>query len=307
MSLSTVDAFKHIHSDRCVELDDEELRRLQRVLLSILDDICTVCDENGILYELGGGSALGCYREHALIAWDDDIDINMPRADYERFVPAFRARFGDRYWVHTPQDTPNHGLLLSRVVRKGTSVVTREDFCNRETGAFVDVFVIENTFDSRLLRGVHELGCLAYGFLVSCRKFYRDRTPLLELAQSTGDAALARTFRAKIRIGRLLAWRSLDALVRRGDRWNALCRNAHSTYVTIPAGRKRFRGELYRREEICETVEYPFGGKLRRCPAATELYLTRLYGPDFMTPPESGAEEKHVFFRPFDLGDLGRE
>ncbi|WP_130838065.1 LicD family protein [Lachnoclostridium sp. Marseille-P6806] len=305
MSLSTVDAFKHIRSDRCIELNDVQLRQLQRVLMDILDDICTICDENGILYELGGGSALGCYREHDFIAWDDDIDINMPRADYERFVPLFRERFGSRYWVHTPQDTPDHGLLLSRVVRKGTSVVTREDFYNREAGAFVDVFVIENTYDSPVLRRIHELGCMAYGFLVSCRKFYRDRKPLMELARSTGDAELIRKFRVKIRIGRLLAWRSLDALVRRGDRWNGRCRNECSRYVVIPTGRRLFRGELYRREELCETREYLYGGKLRRCPAAIERYLSRLYGSDFMTPPPPEQRERHVFFRPFDLGGLG--
>ena len=135
MSLSTVDAFKHIHSGETVTLTQEELAQLQSVLLDILADIADVCDRHGITYELG--------------------DINMPRADYDRFIPIFRQEMGEKYWIHTPQETDNYGLMLSRILKKGTSVRTREDFQNPECGAFVDIFVIENTFDNTFLRTIH--------------------------------------------------------------------------------------------------------------------------------------------------------
>lgn len=60
-------------------------------------------------------------------------------------------------------------------------------------------------------------------------------------------------------------------------------------------------GELYRREELCRTAELPFAGKMRSCPAGIEAYLTRLYG-DYNRIPTKQEIEKHVFFRPFDLG-----
>ncbi len=81
LHLSTVDAFKHIHTQACVELDDEQLQQLQHVLNGILRDIVTVCEQNDIRYTLGGGPALGAFRHHNVIPWDDAIDINMPRAD----------------------------------------------------------------------------------------------------------------------------------------------------------------------------------------------------------------------------------
>ena len=117
MSLSTVDAFKHIHSGETVTLTQEELAQLQSVLLDILADIADVCDRHGITYELGGGSCLGAVREHAFIPWDDDADINMPRADYDRFIPIFRQEMGEKYWIHTPQETDNYGLMLSRILK----------------------------------------------------------------------------------------------------------------------------------------------------------------------------------------------
>lgn len=301
MSLSTVDAFKHIRSDECIELSDDELRKLQSVLVGILDDICAVCDDNCFDYELGGGSALGAYRDHGFIPWDDDIDINMPRRDYDGFIAKFRERFGEKYWIHTPQGTGNYGLMLTRILLKGTSVKTREDFCNPECGAFIDIFVIENTYDNPFMRKVHEIGCMGYGFLVSCRKFRRDREPLMKLARSTADRAIIRKFRTKIIIGTLISWRNLDGLVRNGDRWNGRCRDENSEYVTIPTGRKLFKGELYLRDDICRTTKLPYCGAQRRCPAAITEYLTRLYGKDFMEPPAKQDREKHLFFRPFYL------
>ena len=145
MSLSTLEVFKHIQPEGAVVLTDEQLLDLQKTLNGILRDIVSVCAKHHLQYFLGGGSALGAIRHHGFIPWDDDIDINMPREDHDRFVQVFRQEFGTKYWVHTPEETAGYGLLLSRVLLKGTSVRTREDFHNPECGAFIDIFVIENT------------------------------------------------------------------------------------------------------------------------------------------------------------------
>ena len=300
LHLSTVDAFKHIHTQACVELDDEQLQQLQRILNGILRDIVTVCEQNDIRYTLGGGTALGAFRHHSFIPWDDDIDINMPRADYERFIPIFRQQFGDRYWIHTPLETKNYDLLLSRIRLKGTSVCTREDFDNPESGAFVDLFIIENTFDNALLRMIHGIGCNGLGFLVSCRKFFRDRKPLMRLAYDTKDRHLQSIFRFKIILGALIAWIPIEAWLYAGDRWNALCKEEHTKFVVVPTGRKHFWGEMYRREDICDTTKILYDGAMLCCPSNIDLYLTRLYG-DYMRIPDPDSVEKHVFFAPFRL------
>ena len=130
MSLSTLEVFKHIQPEGAVVLTDEQLLDLQKTLNGILRDIISVCAKHHLRYFLGGGSALGAIRHHGFIPWDDDIDINMPREDHDRFVQVFRQEFGTKYWVHTPEETAGYGLLLSRVLLKGTSVRTREDFHN---------------------------------------------------------------------------------------------------------------------------------------------------------------------------------
>lgn len=307
MNLSTIAAFKHIQSKDAIVLTDAQLHELQGLLNEILMDIVSVCEAEGIRYNLGGGTCLGAVRHHGFIPWDDDIDINMPRQDHDRFVPAFLARFGDKYWVHTARTTDNYGLLLSRVLRKGTSVRTREDFWNKECGAFVDIFLIENTYDNRLLRWIHGTGCMAFGFLQSCRKFYRDRKPLMKLLDEATNppaetAGYRKAFRTKIILGWFLSWMSLDGWIHAADRWYGMCHDENSRYVSVPAGRGHFWGELYRREDFVETVPMEYDGHRLQVAKDYDGYLTRLYG-DYHQIPAAADQESHVFFAPFDLGN----
>lgn len=288
-----MDAFKNLKSGDLATVDDEMLRKIQRVLLEIMDDIITVCEKYEIAYSLGGGSVLGAIRHQGFIPWDDDIDINFSRRDYERFIPAFRKEFGDRYWIHTPEQTDNYGLLFARVRRKGTVLRTRDDFWTEECGAFIDLFILENTFDNAALRWVHGMGCQALGLLLSCRKFYRDRKFMMVLARD--NPALLPAFRIKIALGLLTAVGSVNFWTRLANRWSALCRDDHSEMVAAPAGRKKFWGELYRRRDVLEATVMQFEGRRVNCPRNYEMYLTHMYG-DYMTIPPEEDREHHPFF-----------
>ena len=72
----------------------DTLKRLQNVELDMLKDIIEVADRNCVNYSLSGGSVLGAVRHKGFIPWDDDIDINMPRKDFERFKHVFEKKGG---------------------------------------------------------------------------------------------------------------------------------------------------------------------------------------------------------------------
>ena len=263
MSLSTFDAFKTMSAAGARALAVDELRDLQRTLAGMLDDIVSVCEAGKIDYALGGGSALGAARHQGFIPWDDDLDVNMPRGEWMRFRDAFSARFGEKYVIYEPGRPKGYPLAFPRIRLKGTSVVSREDllFPGLDHGAFVDVFLFENTFDGGLLRSVHGGGSLALGFLYSCRKHFFER----RLLRAWGMDAAA--FRLKRAIGFFLAWLPLGAWARLWDRWNRMCRNGSSRFVTCPVGRKHFFGELAPRAEMVGTREMAFSGRKVRCPA----------------------------------------
>ena len=78
------------------EYDKETLDKLHKVELSILDDFVKVCEKNDLTYFLIGGSLLGAVRHQGFIPWDDDIDIGMPREDYDKFIKIGQEALGDK-------------------------------------------------------------------------------------------------------------------------------------------------------------------------------------------------------------------
>lgn len=300
MKLSTFGAFKCLHVKDARELSASDVASLQAVLLSMFRDLVEVCEAVRTDWMLAGGSALGAIRHGGFIPWDDDLDILMPRADWPRFREAFRAKHGDRYAVYEPGSPPSYGLAFPRIRLRGTRVVTREDLLTPdvEPGAFIDVFLFENTFDWTPLRGLHGIGSLALGFFYSCRKQFFER----RLLRAWGLNGVA--FRVKRLVGFFLAFLPLGVWTRLWDGWNRLCRNGASRFVTCPVGRRHFFGELAPRAEMVGSRELPFAGRRVRVPAGLEAYLTRLYGPDYLTPPPPERRERHAVFAPLWLDAL---
>ena len=305
MHLATTRLFKHLDArEGMVILDDEKLHALQLVLLESLKDILTVCSEENIPVVLGGGTCLGAVRHGGFIPWDDDIDINMSRSGYERFAPRFAERFGEKYWILDPWRTKDYPVVSPQVRRKGTVVRSRDDFKRGECGACIDICLIENVPENAVLRLAQGVASMALGLFASCRRFYQHRDSYLALAE--GDEDAIRSVKLKAAIGRLLFIKSYGEWNRLWDKCNSLCRNEESRYVTVPGGRKHYFGELCKREVPFPPTTGKFEGLEVPLPHEWQLYMTQLYGEDYMTPPPDGDKEKHVVLE-FDLGGANIE
>ena len=279
----------------CAGLSADDKKRVRQILISMLNDIQDVAESNGITFELGGGSVLGAVRHKGFIPWDDDIDINITRREWNRLLPLLRSSFGSKYDILTPGCDGNYALLFPQIRLSGTVLRTRDDLRNDRCGVPVDVFIIENTYGNAVLRFFHMLGCQYYGFVTSCRKFYRDRSALMPFALSTGNKKLISSTRSKIFLGRLISFMSLQKLASRADRWNGRCRDDDSVWVTVPTGRRHFRGELRRRDVFFPASLLEFEGRLRPCPGDADAYLTKLYG-NYIEIPEEADRESHLYF-----------
>ena len=69
----------------------EEVKAKQQILLGILDEFLLVCKKLQLNYCFGGGSLIGVLRHKGFIPWDDDIDIFMPRDDYEKLWKEWKS------------------------------------------------------------------------------------------------------------------------------------------------------------------------------------------------------------------------
>lgn len=296
MNLSTFELFKNISTaEDAIELSNVELKQLQSCLFEILSDVNQYCEKNNISYFLSGGTALGALRHHGFIPWDDDLDINMTRKDFMDFRESFEKSCSGKYIVQAPGKTENYFLTSGRIRLRNSAYVTRGERDEKEQGIFVDIFIIENAPNNKLLRNMHGFLCLAAGFLLSCRMFHRNGRSYRSLLSVNEEAK--KVFRIKNTIGALISFFPPSIWAKITNWIYSLCKDEKSDFVSIPSGRKHYFGELYKRSGFCEKSYLDFEGL--SCPVAKDLndYLTKLYGPDYMTPPPPEKREKHLIFK----------
>ena len=79
--------------------EPEILKQVQQMELEILKDFMCVCEENGLRYFGFAGTGIGAIRHGGFIPWDDDIDIAMPREDFEKAMEIIEKQYSDKYYV----------------------------------------------------------------------------------------------------------------------------------------------------------------------------------------------------------------
>ena len=127
-----------------------DIQELRGVQLGILDDIHAFCVDNGIRYFLACGTLIGAVRHKGYIPWDDDIDLYMPRDDYERFINEFKSVSGNCR-VLDPKKEKHYYYTYAKVVDKRTLLVEPEADGYR-IGVYVDVFPVDYVTDNMAAR-----------------------------------------------------------------------------------------------------------------------------------------------------------
>ena len=114
------------------------LAEKKQLMLSVMDEIDAFCRENGLTYFLVGGTLLGAVRHKGFIPWDDDMDIGLPRKDYERLIREFRSGSG-KVRVFDFRNKEDYFWPSAKAVAENTVLYELDDR-KHPIGVFIDVF-----------------------------------------------------------------------------------------------------------------------------------------------------------------------
>ena len=248
--------------------DGSQLRNHQKKMLDMLIYVDKLCEENQITYWLSSGTCLGAIRHGGFIPWDDDIDIEMMRDDYLKFVKIFKET--QQYILQTHQNDTFYFTPFCKVRIKDSCIY---DSLYKYRGIFIDIFCLEYT--NKTLAYIAEkikipISVYLYKYLKSLNQ----------------DSNLFKILSYIFKLSKYVYFRFLP-LIRILTK---ICINnkLRHTYGVGWINNIRYEGE------ILPVKRVSFEGYLLPVPGDSDGYLKRIYGDYMNIPDDDSINPPHI-------------
>ena len=261
--------------------------KLHDVDLEIVKAVVKICNENGLTYYMSGGTLLGAVRHKGFIPWDDDIDLAMPRDDYEKFLLIAPDKLPSNLQIVNYRTDPKYQYYITRVRDLNTKVEEiRIGNDYKYTNASIDIFPLDGTPNNELIRKIYFFRIMSHRALMSlCYKDSIDRSRKRSKVEK-----LFLAFMEKMPIEKIFnPYKEkciIDKLMRRHKISNSnnigCLMGAYRTNQIVP--KKYFgKGKMYQFESI-----------MLNGPELYDEYLTQMYGNYMEMPPK---ENQKIHFK----------
>lgn len=135
----------------------EQLRKMQMIELSMVKEVLKIINKHNLRYFMLGGTLLGAVRHKGFIPWDDDVDLGMPRSDYDKFIEYAKKELPDYLKAETYEDQKNekrpiYYCQIKNLNTKITQHIAKKDY---ETNVWIDIFPLDGMPDNPFVRKFH--------------------------------------------------------------------------------------------------------------------------------------------------------
>lgn len=236
----------------------------QEVLVELWEVFDRICKKYKIPYMLFAGTALGAVRHKGIIPWDDDLDVVLMRADYQRFLEVAPGEIdAEKYFVQS-EFSEHWPMFFSKLRKNNTAFMERtipKDPLMHQ-GIYIDIFPCDNLSDSPFVRKM---------------QFYASKVVIAKSLDKRGYLTNSKKKKLFMAACRLFPLGPFVKLVQREKDRESLC--VHTFFGAA----KAYEKNVYPREWFEESVELEFCGRTAPVPKYYDPMLTKLYG-DYMTP-----------------------
>ena len=293
---------KEIHD--CTENSEYEeensyeaiLKELHEIELDALKAFLKLCNAYGLRYYAIGGTLLGAVRHKGFIPWDDDVDLAMPRKDYDRLIALVKSGeageiLGEDYRIESWQTDSEFKSYFPKLC--ATKVEIQEELLEDTTvrkGYLIDIIPLDGTPDDEAARKFYYMKAMWLRFLCGTANVHTG----IRTSRSKWEQTILRIVRA-LKLYRLLdikkIYGRMDRLFMAQDAERAefagTLTGAYKTKEIVP---RAYFGETYDEYSLWE-----FEGMLLRGPKCWEEYLTHMFGDYHELPPQ---KDRKIHYKP---------
>ena len=273
-----------------MKISSETLQKLKYTELNILIEFDRVCKKLGINYTLAAGTLLGAVRHQGFIPWDDDIDVEMLREDYDKLIAEGQPLLPDHLFIQTYETDKKYPFSFAKI--RDTSTVLLEDntqSLQMKNGVFIDVFPIDRVSSNKIIRWMDHL-LLTLISIIKC-------SCTIEWAKKS-RSRFRRTIRMLLfPLARLISTYRLNRIETFIRVKNNKGRNKYtfgSNYHSLPPFRLKDT-MLVPIDIYCNTENIVFENREFKAIKDRHTYLTVKYGNYMQLPPEEERTPHHAF------------
>lgn len=246
-----------------------------KILLSILCKVDEFCKKHSLRYSLAGGTLLGAVRHQGFIPWDDDVDIMMPREDYDFFKKHFNGYCENLHSFNSVKTDSFECLFLWQKVEDLRTLMTESGIPYPCYGINIDIFPIDGLPSNRRLQ---RYLVFAVGYLKN----------LVYLSWQQNNPGNDLKSKIKFLCAKVIGRKVITAII---EKVTTMCSFSEASFVGALTGRYGMK-EIHSRN-VFEEYEYlNFENKRFMCISAYDLYLKQHYG-DYMKLPAENERETH--------------